>query len=146
MKGGVGCHLHRTILRHVWWGQRSHWGWVSTRKNPKAQACNRDQGNLKPCLWAHSAASDSLWPRGLQPTRLLYPWDFSSRNTGVGCHFLLQWIFLIHGLNPCLLRLLHWKVDSLPLSHLGSGKTIIKSICWYYCCFFLKATDYCPCF
>ena len=33
---------------------------------------------------------DSLRPHGLQPTRLLCPWDFPGKNTGVGCHFLLQ--------------------------------------------------------
>ena len=37
--------------------------------------------------------------------------------TGVGCHFLLQGIFLTQGSNPCLLC---WQVDSLPLSHLRS--------------------------
>ena len=26
--------------------------------------------------WSHSVVSDSLWPHGLQPTRLLHPWDF----------------------------------------------------------------------
>ena len=36
-------------------------------------------------------------PHGLQPTRLLSPWDFSGKNTEVGCHFLLQGIFLIQG-------------------------------------------------
>ena len=41
-----------------------------------------------------SVMSDSLWPRGLKPTRLLCPWGFSSKNTGVGCHALLQGIFL----------------------------------------------------
>ena len=35
----------------------------------------------------------------------------------MGCHFLLQGIFLTQGLNPCLLWLLHWPADSLPLSH-----------------------------
>ena len=30
-----------------------------------------------------------LRPRGLQPSRLLSPWDFSDKNTGVGCHFFL---------------------------------------------------------
>ena len=30
--------------------------------------------------------SDSSRPRGLQPTRLLRPWDFPSKSTGVGCH------------------------------------------------------------
>ena len=34
--------------------------------------------------------SDSVWPHGLQLTRLLRPWDSPSKNTGVGCHFLLQ--------------------------------------------------------
>jgi len=29
------------------------------------------------------------WPHGLQPTRLLHPWDFPGKNTGVGCHCLL---------------------------------------------------------
>ena len=36
---------------------------------------------------------NSLWPLELQPTGLLYPWDFPGKNTGVGCHFLLQGIF-----------------------------------------------------
>ena len=34
--------------------------------------------------------SDSLQPHGLQPTRLLRPWDSPGKNTGVGCHFFLQ--------------------------------------------------------
>ena len=39
--------------------------------------------------------------------RLLHPWDSPGKNTGVGCHALLQGIFLTQGLNPCLLWLLH---------------------------------------
>ena len=39
---------------------------------------------------SHSVVSDSLWPHGLQPTRLPHPWDSPDKNTGVGCHFLLQ--------------------------------------------------------
>ena len=34
--------------------------------------------------------SDSVWPHRLQPTRLPRPWDSPGKNTGVGCHFLLQ--------------------------------------------------------
>ena len=34
--------------------------------------------------------SDSVWPHGWQPTRLPHPWDSPGKNTGVGCHFLLQ--------------------------------------------------------
>ena len=32
----------------------------------------------------------TLWPRRWQPIRLPHPWDSSGKNTGVGCHFLLQ--------------------------------------------------------
>ena len=49
--------------------------------------------------------SHSLWQ--------LCPWHFPGENTGVGCHCLLQGIFLTQGSNPCLL---HWQVDSLPLA------------------------------
>ena len=37
-----------------------------------------------------SVMSDSYRPRGLQPTRLLHPWDFPGKSTGVGCHCLLH--------------------------------------------------------
>ena len=39
--------------------------------------------------WSRSAVSDSLSPHGRQPTRLLHPWDFPGKSTGVGCHCLL---------------------------------------------------------
>ena len=42
---------------------------------------------------ATSVLSDSLQPHGLQPTRLLCPWDSLGKNTGVGCHAPLQGIF-----------------------------------------------------
>ena len=48
--------------------------------------------------------------------RFLCLWDFPGKNTGVGCHFLLQGIFLTRGLNPRLLSLLHWQSCSLPLA------------------------------
>ena len=40
-----------------------------------------------------------LQPRGLQPTRLLCPWDSPGKKTRVGCHFLLQGIFPTQGSN-----------------------------------------------
>ena len=63
------------------------------------------------------AVSSCLLAHALKPTRLLCPWDFPGKNTRMGCHFLLQGIFLTQGLNP---HLLPWQADSLPLSHLGS--------------------------
>ena len=48
------------------------------------------------------------------------PWDFPGKNTGLGCHFLLQGTFPTQGLNSHLLSLLHWQVDSLPLAQPGN--------------------------
>ena len=58
---------------------------------------------------SRSAVSDSLWPHGLYS-----PWNSPGQNTGVGNLSLLQGIFPTQGSNP---HLLHWQVDSLPLSH-----------------------------
>ena len=52
-----------------------------------------------PCLWIPLCEQ----PCGLLPARLLCPWDSPGSNTGVGCHALLQEIFLTHRLNLCLL-------------------------------------------
>ena len=40
--------------------------------------------------WSHSVVLDSQRLHGLQPTRLLCPWDFPGKSSGVGCHCLLQ--------------------------------------------------------
>ena len=70
---------------------------------------------LPSCLWLH----------GLQPTRLLCPWNSPGKNTGVGCPFQLQEIFPTQGSNLCLL---HWQMDSLPLCHLGSPQRQSKGL------------------
>ena len=72
------------------------------------------------CVLSGSVMSNSLWLYGLKPARFLCPWNFPDKNTGVGCHFLLQGIFPTLGSNPLLLHLQHWQVNSLPLSHLGA--------------------------
>ena len=41
---------------------------------------------------SRSVVSDSQQPHGLQPTRLLRPWDFPGKSAGVGCHCLLHLI------------------------------------------------------
>ena len=54
--------------------------------------------------WSRSVVSDCSWPRGLQPTRLLHPWDFPGKSTGVGHQCLLRkwpqktWILLLNNL------------------------------------------------
>ena len=66
------------------------------------------------CVHARSVVFNSLRLHGLWPARLLHPWNFPGKNTGVGCHFLLQRISPTQGFNPCLLCPLHWQEDSLP--------------------------------
>ena len=41
--------------------------------------------------WSRSVVSNPQRPHGLQPSRLLHPWDFPGKSTGVGCHCLFQW-------------------------------------------------------
>ena len=58
--------------------------------------------------------SGSSWPRGLQPTRLLCPWDFPGKSSEVGCHALLQGIFPTQGSNlglPHCRQILHQLSD-----------------------------------
>ena len=64
----------------------------------------------------------TLQPCGQQPTRLLSPRDCPGKDTGEGCHLLLQGMFPTQGSNPCLL---HWQSGSLPLSHLGSPDHVV---------------------
>ena len=67
----VGCHL-----------------WDRTESDMTEATQQQQQTPFKNscCL----VVSDSLGPHGLQPTRLLSPWDSPGKNTEVGCHFLLQ--------------------------------------------------------
>ena len=73
---------------------------------------------------AGSVTSSSLCPHGLQPSRLLCPWDSLSRQEyGVGCHCFLQGFFPTQGLNRCL-----WQADSLPLA--PPGKSEAFGVVW----------------
>ena len=66
---------------------------------------------------SRSVVSNSLGPHGSYPTRFLYLWNFPGKNTGVGCHSLLQGIFLSQEVN---LGLLHFRQILYHLSHQGS--------------------------
>ena len=70
---------------------------------------------------------DSLRPHGLQPTRLLCPWDFPGKDTGVGCHFLLQGIFPTQGSK---LGLLYCRQILYQLSYKGSPMQETKEAMW----------------
>ena len=60
------------------------------------------------CVLSCSVEFSSLRPHGLQPARLLCPWDCPGKDTGVSSHSLLQRIFPNQRSNSCLL---HWQVD-----------------------------------
>ena len=68
-----------------------------------------------------SAMSDSLWLHGLGPARLLCPFNFPGKNSGVGSHSLLQGIFLTQGLNSDPLQC---KQISLPSGSPGKPELV----------------------
>ena len=76
-------------------------------------------GNLCYCLVSASCSvmPDSLQLHGLQPTRLLCPWNFLGKDTGEGCHCLPQGIFLTQGSN---LGLLHCRQILYQQNYKGS--------------------------
>ena len=85
--------------------------------------CSKDwQTDLGKSQWSRSVMSDSLWPHRLQPIRLLCPWDFPGKSTGVGWHLLLQVIFPTQGFNPGLLNcrqmLYVWATKEAPCTYL----------------------------
>ena len=62
-------------------------------------------------------------------TRLHCARDSPGTHPGVGCHSLLEGIFLSQGSNPRLSCLLQWQVDSLHLSHRGSPLNLVPAMC-----------------
>ena len=76
-----------------------------------------------------------LYAFGLEPARLLCPWNFPGKNTGVGSHSSLQGIFLTQGSNP---GLLYWQQILYCLSHQGRSPYVFsyrKSL-WVVASFF----------
>ena len=73
--------------------------------------------------FSHVCLFATLWTIASQAP---LSWDSSSKNTGVGCHALLQGI-LIQGSNLGLLRILHWQASSLPLASSGKPMHVYTS-------------------
>ena len=84
--------------------------WTSLKTELQYDAASLPLGIL--LLSGHSVVSDSLQLHELEPLRFLCLWNFPGKNTGVGCHALLQGIFLTQGSNRYLLC---WQADSLLL-------------------------------
>ena len=74
-------HFHFSIYAH-------------THKLGRMESRQSDGSHLSQmsgcCCYVASVVSDSVRPHRQQPIRLLHPWDSPGKNTGMGCHFLLQ--------------------------------------------------------
>ena len=113
---------------------------VDRQQWPRTKRC------WKRCVCAcpvASVVSDSLWLDGLQPARLLCPWDSPGKNTGVGCHALLQGIFQTQGSNLSFLPLLHcrrilyhWVTKEAPVKRDEWKEFALGSTDFWYCCVF----------
>ena len=87
---------------------------------------------VTPCTAAHQAPLGGIYmlynlfqpPHILRKVKLPSPRDFPGKNTGVGCHCLLQIFPTTQGSNPHVLR---WQANSLPLSHQGSPSSLLLS-------------------
>ena len=119
----LGCH---EVIVHFWFNEMWHFSsvsehcdWVCRRftqtaclecRHLRSMTSDSDSGAFKrgPCVCvacgSDSVASDSLQPHGLQPTRLLCPWNSPGKNTGVDWHSLPQRNFPTQGSNPGLLH------------------------------------------
>ena len=82
------------------WSGRSHMLWSNSAC--ACELCVCACVCVLSCVWLFV----TLWTVAsrLHKLQLLSPWDFPGKNTGVGCHFLLQGIFLTQGSNPRLLQ------------------------------------------
>ena len=117
-------------------GSKSGTGWASRkaswrrwhfrqpyREAKTAKQEHKDMEFCTRCVRAKSLQSCQALcdPVDYSPPLLFCSWDSRGRNTLEGCHAHLQQIFLTQRLNPGLLCLLHWQVDSLPLVPTGKA-------------------------
>ena len=83
-------------VEHRLWAHRLQWLWhmglVAPRHVESSQTRDRTWVSYVSCCccWVASVVSDSVQPHRRQPIRLPRPWDSAGKNTGMGCHFLLQ--------------------------------------------------------
>ena len=88
-----------------------------------------------------SVVSDSVWPHRRQPTRLPRPWDSPGKNTGVGCHFLLQCMSFVKYwfMKLCKYsKLTHYTIKKNHISYYSQGSHqenrfwVAAKFMWWY--------------
>ena len=83
--------------------------------------------------WSHSVVPDSQRPHGLQPARLLCPWDFPGKSTGVGCHCLLCYLKLNHLSSvEHYDETSHWKLERIQNKRSETYGELFKITKWIY--------------
>jgi len=99
------------------------------------QYCKKSRDSYNPqhaCVLSHAVISNSLQPNGLYPQAPLFT-KFSGHKYWSRLPFLLQGISLtMDQTHVCLLHLLHWKADSLPLHCLGNPYNPYKTIIYVH--------------
>ena len=100
--------------------RQEHWSGLPF-PSPKG---TRERKKVK--LLNHVQLFATLWTVETVARQAPLSMGFSGKNTGEGCHFLLQGFFPTQGSNPRLLHLLHWQADSLPLEPPGMPIRIIS--------------------
>ena len=83
------------MLTHIWEAEFHTRTYFFSSSVATLQSIKKNENVSQSCL---------LRPHELYPARFLCPWDIQGKNTGVGCHSLLQGIFLTQGSNPGLLN------------------------------------------
>ena len=85
------------------------------------------------CHTMRAQLCPTLRPHGLQPSRLLCPWDSPGKNPAAGCHALLQGIFPAQVSNHVsAVSCVHYTQILYPLSHQGNGHVTFKHT--HFCC------------
>ena len=73
--------------------------------------------------WNHSVVFNSSQPHGLQPTKLLHPWDFPGKSTGMGCH---SWFQLHHPIHFLKYNIAYFVSDFLTQTHAHGDYKLLK--------------------
>ena len=128
---GVGCHCllweAQTGLSSIQIGSLS----LFTLANIQA--------HIKP-LWRLSLLTYVRLLYHPMDNTFLCPWNFPGNNTGVGCHFLLQGIFLVQGSNLHFLQvhMANFIASGFwnPITMKGSWELnyVMRELCFYFCC------------
>ena len=95
------------------------WCWPSCLTNQCLDFCTFTVDIITGCVLVAQSCPTLCDP-------MVCPWNSPHKNTGVGCHSLLQGIFPTRGLNP---GLLHCRRTLYPLSHEGSREKQLKQQC-----------------